>query len=72
MRGKAFSIAVLTGSLLMSMVPAQAAGVEGLAIETAMEKKLLSKDYYRWVFRTVIEDRANLREILEKNDIILP
>ena len=38
----------------------------------AAETNLLSKHYYRWVFRTVVGDRAALRKILEKHDIILP
>ena len=38
----------------------------------AAEKSLLSRHYYTWVFRTVVEDRVALREILERNEIVLP
>ena len=51
--------------------------LEYLALEhkigrAATEKQILSKPYYTWVFKTVVDDREFLREILLGNGIVLP
>lgn len=51
--------------------------LEYLALEEkigrkSIEERLLSKSYYTWVFRTVVEERDALREILTREGIVLP
>lgn len=48
------------------------AGLERKIGREAAAERLLSKPYYTWVFRTVVEEAATLREILERHGLVLP
>jgi hypothetical protein len=46
--------------------------MERIVGRAAAEKMLRARPYYRWIYRTVVEDRDAVRDILARNGLVLP